>query len=215
MRIPSSPPRPAATAARPSPRRRGLLALALSPLLAATLAACKKAPVAYKGMDITGAEYARGFTLRDAQGQVRTLADFRGKAVMLFFGFTQCPDVCPTALTRATEIRQLLGADGQRLQVLFITIDPERDTPAVLASYTQAFDTSFIGLHGDAAQTEATAKEFKVYYKKVPTGASYTMDHSAFSYVFDPEGKPRLVLRHEQSAKDCADDLRQLLQQSA
>ncbi|MES2609664.1 MAG: SCO family protein [Pseudomonadota bacterium] len=195
--------------------RRRLLALALAPLLASAVAGCKKAPVAYKGMDITGAEYARDFRLKDAQGQVRTLADFRGKAVMLFFGFTQCPDVCPTALTRAAEIRRLLGQDGQRLQVVFITIDPERDNPTVLSAYTQVFDPGFIGLYGDLEQTAATAREFKVFYKKVPTGSSYTMDHSAFSYVFDPLGKPRLVLRHEQSAKDCADDLRQLLQQSA
>lgn len=216
MNAPSTPPRrAAATASGPSHHRRGLLALALAPLLAATLAGCKKAPVAYKGMDITGAEYARDFQLKDAQGQVRTLADYRGKAVMLFFGFTQCPDVCPTALTRAAEIRRLLGDDGQRLQVVFITIDPERDNPTVLGAYTQVFDPSFVGLYGDLEQTAAAAREFKVYYKKVPTGTSYTMDHSAFSYVFDPQGKPRLVLRHEQSAKDCADDLRQLLQQSA
>nr|WP_311224284.1 MULTISPECIES: SCO family protein [unclassified Acidovorax] len=183
----------------------------MTPVLAAALAGCKKAPVAYKGTDITGAQYARGFQLKDAEGRVRTLADFQGKAVMLFFGFTQCPDVCPTALTRAVEIRQLLGKEGQRLQVLFITIDPERDNPAVLGAYTQVFDPSFIGLYGDLEQTAAAASEFKVYYKKVPTGASYTMDHSALSYVFDPEGKPRLVLRHEQSAKECAEDLRQLL----
>jgi protein SCO1/2 len=195
----------------PSPRRRTVLALALAPLLAAAVAGCQKAPVAYTGMDITGAEYARDFALKDPEGRVRTLADFRGQAVVLFFGFTQCPDVCPTALARAAEIRRLLGEDGQRLQVLFVTIDPERDTPTVLGAYTQVFDPGFIGLYGDLEQTAAVAREFKVYYKKVPTGASYTMDHSSFSYVFDPLGKPRLVLRHEQSAQECADDLRQLL----
>lgn len=191
-------------------KRRAMLALVLSPLIA-TLAGCKKAPAFYQGMDITGAQYARGFQLKDPTGKERTLADFKGKAVMLFFGFTQCPDVCPTALTRAVEIRELLGKDAQRLQVIFITIDPERDNPTVLSAYTSTFDAGFIGLYGDLEQTAATAKEFKVYYKKVPTGASYTMDHSALSYVFDPEGKPRLVLPHAQSAKACAEDIRQLL----
>lgn len=142
---------------------------------------------------------------------MRTLADFKGQAVMVFFGFTQCPVVCPTALARATEIRSLLGADGPRLQVVFVTIDPERDAPPVLKAYTQAFDPSFLGLYGDVQHTAEVAKEFKVYYQKVPTGASYTMDHSAFSYVFDPLGKVRVVLRHEQSAQDCADDIRQVL----
>ncbi|RYH70138.1 MAG: SCO family protein [Alcaligenaceae bacterium] len=202
---------PTTTAGGPLKQRRKMLTLALVPLLAAALPGCNKAPIAYKGMDITGAQYARGFQLKDAQDKVRTLADFQGKAVMLFFGFTQCPDVCPTALIRAAEIRQLLGEDGPRLQVVFITIDPERDNPTVLDAYTRVFDPSFIGLYGDLEQTASVASEFKVYYKKVPTGASYTMDHSALSYVFDPEGKPRLVLRHEQSARECAEDLRQLL----
>ena len=141
-----------------------------------------------------------------------TLADFKGQALMVFFGFTQCPDVCPTALTRALEIRQLLGPDGQRLAVAFITIDPERDTPEVLKAYVGAFDPGFVALRGDEAQTAEVAREFKVFYKKVPTGASYTMDHSAITYVFDPEGRLRVAFRHEQDAQDCAADLRQILQ---
>jgi protein SCO1/2 len=130
---------------------------------------------------------------------------------MVFFGFTQCPDVCPTALTRAVQIRKLLGADAERLQVIFITVDPERDTPKVLEAYTRAFDPSFLGLYGDAERTAQTAKAFRVVYARVPTGRSYTIDHSALSYVFDATGAIRLALRHEQSAQDCVHDLRQIL----
>lgn len=166
---------------------------------------------AYHGIDITGAEYARDFSLTDPDGRTRTLADFKGQAVLVFFGFTQCPDVCPTALVRAAEIRNLLGADGARLQVLFVTIDPERDTPVVLKAYTEAFDPSFLGLYGNAEQTVAVAREFKVTYKKVPTGSSYTMDHSTLSYLFDPAGKLRLALRHASSAQECAQDIRRIL----
>lgn len=191
--------------------RRTLL-LAAGAGAALTLAGCDRIlPASFNGVDITGASYAQDFRLTDAEGRERTLADFKGKAVMMFFGFTQCPDVCPTALVRAAEIKQLLGTDGERLQVIFVTVDPERDLPAVLKAYTQAFDPSFIGLYGDLQRTAETAKAFKVFYKKVPTGSSYTMDHSAFSYVFDPKGKIRLVLRHEQSAQECAQDLRQIL----
>ncbi|MGJ7570632.1 SCO family protein [Variovorax sp. RB2P76] len=195
--------------------RRSLL-LAGGGLAALALAACDKVlPASYNGVDITGASYAQDFRLSDPDGRERTLADFKGKAVMMFFGFTQCPDVCPTALVRAAEIKRLLGADGDRLQVIFVTVDPERDLPVVLKAYTQAFDASFIGLYGDLQRTAETAKAFKVFYKKVPTGSSYTMDHSAFSYVFDPKGKIRLVLRHEQSAEECAQDLRQILAATA
>lgn len=182
----------------------GLAALAL-------LAGCKPATVPFKGIDLTGAQYGRDFRLRDADGRERTLADFKGQALMVFFGFTQCPDVCPTALTRALEIRELLGADGARLAVAFITIDPERDTAQVLKAYVGAFDPGFVALRGDEAQTAEVAREFKVFYKKVPTGASYTMDHSAITYVFDPEGRLRVAFRHEQEAQDCAADLRQIL----
>ncbi|MGJ7500454.1 SCO family protein [Variovorax sp. ZT5P49] len=197
----------------PHPTRRFLLLSAGSLATLTTLAGCDKVlPASFNGIDITGAQYAQDFRLTDADGHERTLADYKGKAVMMFFGFTQCPDVCPTALVRAAEIKRLLGADGERLQVIFVTVDPERDSPVVLKAYTQAFDPSFIGLYGDMQRTSETAKDFKVFYKKVPTGSSYTMDHSAFSYVFDPKGKIRLVLRHEQSAEECAQDLRQILQ---
>lgn len=167
----------------------------------------------FHGLDLTGASYGRDFRLLDAQGRERSLADFRGKVVLLYFGFTQCPDVCPTALSRAAEVKKLLGAEGERLQVIFVTIDPERDTPQVIQPYVAAFDPSFLGLYGDAQRTRETAAEFKVFYQKVPTGGSYTMDHSTLSYVFDPQGRLRLALRHEQNAQDYAHDLRLLLQE--
>lgn len=166
----------------------------------------------FHGLDLTGASYGRDFRLLDAQGREHSLADFRGKVVLLYFGFTQCPDVCPTALSRAAEVKTLLGAEGERLQVIFVTIDPERDTPQVIQPYVTAFDPSFLGLYGDAQRTRETAAEFKVFYKKVPTGGSYTMDHSTLSYAFDPQGRLRLALRHEQNAQDYAQDLQRLLQ---
>jgi protein SCO1/2 len=179
------------------------------------LSGCNRADVTaspqFKGLDITGANYGHDLRLTAFDGRERTLADFKGKAVMLYFGFVQCPDVCPTALARAVETRRLLGAAGERLQVIFVTVDPERDTPAVLKSYMAAFDPSFLALYGDAQRTRETANDFKVYYKKVPTGSSYTMDHSAVSYVFDPAGKLRVVLRHEQTAQDYAHDIALLL----
>ncbi len=182
-----------------------LLALAL-------LAGCDRPrPQTFNGTDITGADQGKDFRLKDPDGRERTLADFRGKAVMIFFGFTQCPDVCPTALIRAAEVKRMLGADGERLQVLFVTVDPERDTPAVLKAYTAAFDPSFVGLYGTLQQTAATAADFKIFYQKVPTGESYTMDHSAVSYVYDPAGKLRLLMRHDQSPQQYADDLRKIL----
>lgn len=190
--------------------RRALLAA--TALAAIALTACdRKTSVNYHGIDLTGANYATDIRLTDPDGKERTLADFRGKAILIFFGFTQCPDVCPTALARASEVKRLLGPDGERFQTLFITVDPERDSPEVLKAYTAAFDPSFIGLYGDLERTAQTAKDFKVYYKKVPTGASYTMDHTSLSYVYDPQGKLRLALRHEQPAQDYADDIRKLL----
>ncbi|MBN9368680.1 MAG: SCO family protein [Comamonadaceae bacterium] len=191
-------------------RRRILLVVAA--LGAIALAACeRKSSAAYHGIDLTGATYATDFRLTDPDGKERTLAGFRGKAILIFFGFTQCPDVCPTALARAAEVKRLLGPDGERFQTLFVTVDPERDTPEVLKAYTAAFDPCFIGLYGDLERTAQIAKDFKVYYKKVPTGASYTMDHTSLSYVYDPQGKLRLALRHEQPAQDYADDIRRLL----
>ena len=154
---------------------------------------------------------ARGFTLTDFHGQARSLADFRGKVVMLYFGFVQCPDVCPTALTRAAAVMQQLGPLATDVQVIFITVDPERDTPDLLREYLASFHPSFLALTGSADQIKAAADEFRVYFKKVPTGSSYTMDHTALSYLFDRQGRIRVVLRHEQTADDYAADIRQLL----
>lgn len=199
-------------------RRRLFLTRALVPLFmppaALALSACgSDAPAGFRGIDLTGAPYGQSLRLQDPAGQTRTLQDFRGKVVLLFFGFTQCPDVCPTALARAVEVRRLLGADGARLQVLFVSVDPERDTPALLRDYTAAFDPGFVGLRGDATQTTEAAREFRVVYNKVPTGSSYTIDHSALSYLIDTQGRLRVALRHEQSAADYAADVQQLLRQ--
>jgi len=191
--------------------RRAWLWLTASAALVALSACQQRSDEAFKGIDITGADYARTFSLPDASGATRTLADFKGKIVMVFFGFTQCPDVCPTALGRAVEVRKLLGPDADKLQVVLVTVDPERDTPELLRSYVTAFDPSFVALRGDATSTAATAKEFKVFFQKVPTSSSYTMDHTAVTYVFDPQGRLRLALRHEQSAPDVAADLKTLL----
>jgi protein SCO1/2 len=176
---------------------------------AAAITACQPAP--FRGIDITGAPFGRDFRLPDADGAMRSLGEFKGKVVLVFFGFAQCPDVCPTTLGRAIEVRKLLGADGDRVQVVFITVDPERDTPQVLREYMKAYDPSFIALRGDAEQLAAVAKEFKVYYQKVPTTGSYTMDHTAVTYAFDPNGRLRLAIKHEQSAQEIASDLRNLL----
>jgi protein SCO1/2 len=184
-------------------------------LLGGLLGGCSRgddgtAPV-FKGMDITGASYGRDFSLTDFDGRERTLADFKGQVVLLYFGFVQCPDVCPTALARAVEVKQLLGAQGERLQVIFVTVDPERDSPAMLKDYMAAFDPTFLALQGGAQRTREMADHFKVYYKKIPTGSSYTVDHSAMSYLFDPQGHLRLVMRHEQTAQDYAHDIALLL----
>jgi protein SCO1/2 len=183
--------------------------------LAMALAACGGDAPMFRGMDLTGADWGRDFALQDPDGRTRTLADFRGKFVLLFFGFVQCPDVCPTALTRAKEVRRLLGADGERLQVIFVTVDPERDSAALLREYTAAFDPSFLGLRADAEGTKRAAAEFKVFYEKVPTGSSYTVNHTAMTYVFDAQGRLRLGLRHEQGADEVAADLRTLMKQAS
>nr|HET7860445.1 SCO family protein [Caldimonas sp.] len=163
--------------------------------------------------DITGAEFARKLELPDADGKPRSLADWRGKVVVVFFGYTQCPDVCPTTMAELAQIRTQLGADGDRLQTVFVTIDPERDTPEILKAYLANFGPNVVGLRGDAEQTKAAAKEFKVFYAKVPgkTPGSYTMDHSAASFVFDPAGRVRLFVPYGADTKLLAGDLKQLL----
>lgn len=168
---------------------------------------------AFKNTDVTGLDYARDFALPDQNGKMRSLADFKGKAVVVFFGYTQCPDVCPTTMAEMATVMQQLGPLADKVQVLFITLDPERDTPELLAKYVPAFDPRFLGLVGDKAATEKVAKEFKVYYQKVPgkEPGSYTLDHTAGSYVFDPQGRLRLFVRHGQGAEPIAHDLKLLL----
>jgi len=194
---------------RPVVALRHLAAVAL----AASLLACTAGGPQFKASDITGSSFGRDFELRDPQGNTRRLADFRGKAVVVFFGYTQCPDVCPTTLASLAEAMKELGPDADRVQVLFITVDPERDTPALLAQYVPAFDPRFLGLYGDAEATARTAKEFKIIYQKVPgsSAGTYTMDHSAGTYVFDPQGRLRLYVANGQGADVFAHDLRELL----
>jgi protein SCO1/2 len=189
---------------------RFLIALAL----AATLSGCERsAAPSFKAIDITGAEYAQGFDLPDASGQRRTLADFKGNVTLVFFGFTQCPDVCPTTLLEIAEVQKALGADGGRIQGIFVTIDPERDTPEVLKAYVDNFGAGFVALRGTMEETAAVAKAFKVYYAKVPgqTAGSYTMDHTAGAYVFDANGKVRLFTRYGSGAEALKHDLQILL----
>ncbi|MES2742079.1 MAG: SCO family protein [Pseudomonadota bacterium] len=165
----------------------------------------------FHAIDITGSAIGPDFQLSRSDGRPASMADFKGQYVMLFFGFTQCPDVCPTALSRAVDIRKLLGKDGARVQVLFITVDPERDSAALLTEYMRAFDPSFLGLRGSAAQTAKAAADFKIFYRKVASGSSYTMDHTAITYVADAQGKIRLAMKHDQTAQQCAADLRTLM----
>jgi protein SCO1/2 len=182
-------------------------------MAAAGLAACSPDKPAFKGVDITGAEYAKDFALIDQHGQVRSLKDFAGKAVVVFFGYTQCPDVCPTTLQELQQVKRLLGADGDRLQAVFVTVDPERDTTELLKAYMESFDPSFVALRPGPEQLQALLKDFKIYAKKVDgkTATSYTMDHSAQSYIYDPQGRLRLYSRYGSGPQAMADDLRLLL----
>lgn len=174
------------------------------------VAACGAEP-RFRSTDITGVEYGSRLELTDHTGRRRTLEDFRGKAVVLFFGFAQCPDVCPTTLAQISGALKELGTDADRVQVLFVTVDPERDSPQVLADYVAAFDPRILALRGDAEATQRAAKEFKIYYEKRKQGDGYTVDHSAQTYVIDPQGRLRLLVRHERLAQDLAPDLKALL----
>ncbi len=205
-------------------RRSWLLrAAALTTALLTGVAGCDgRAPGAaarpsFKGVDITGAEYARTLALTDPEGQVRTLTDYKGKVVVVFFGYTQCPDVCPTTMAELAEIKRQLGADGARVQGIFVTVDPERDTAALLKAYVANFGPDIVGLRGTPDEIKAAAKEFKVFYSKVPgkTDTSYTVDHTAGSYVFDAQGKVRLFTRYGSGTQALIDDLKILLAESA
>jgi protein SCO1/2 len=178
------------------------------------LAACSPKPE-FKNIDITGSTaFGKDFSLVDPDGKVRTLADFKGKVVVMFFGYTQCPDICPTTLTEMQQVMTLLGPKSDKVQVVFVTVDPERDTAAILKQYVPSFDSRFLGLRpADEAPLEKVTKDFKIYYKKVPgtSPGSYTMDHSAGSYAFDPEGRLRLYIKHAQGPETLAHDLKELL----
>ncbi len=194
-------------------RRRTLLKSVTAVLAAAALSACGPDKQQFKSIDITGADYAKGFSLTDHNGVPRSLPDFKGKVVVVFFGFTQCPDVCPTALAEMAEVKRKLGSQGDRLQGIFITVDPERDSEEVLKAYMANFDPSFIALRPTMAQLPEVAKAFKIYYKKSEgqTATSYTMDHSAGSYVFDPAGSVRLYARSGSGSEALASDVALLL----
>lgn len=198
------------------PSRRLALQTISTGLLAMTaglLTACAPDKPQFKSIDLTGADYAQGFALADHNGQVRTLKDFAGKVVVVFFGYTQCPDVCPTSMAELAQVKQLLGPEGDKLQAIFITMDPERDTPELLKAYMANFDPTFLALRPTMAQLPEVARDFKVYYKKVDgkTPGSYTLDHSAGSYVFDGKGRIRLYNRYGGGVEALASDIRLLL----
>lgn len=182
----------------------------------AIFTACSKAAPEFRGVDVTGAEYARDFALPDADGQMRSMKDFAGKVVVVFFGYTQCPDVCPTSMSELAEVKRALGADGDKLQGIFVTVDPERDTPEMLKAYMASFDPGFLALRGTPEQLAAVAKDFKIYYKRVDgqTPTSYTMDHSAGSYVYDTAGRLRVYHRYGSGAQSLAADVRALLDEA-
>ncbi|MEK6209962.1 MAG: SCO family protein [Pseudomonadota bacterium] len=191
------------------------LHLCLLALLLA-LGACQQGKPGFRATDITGAEFGRDFALADHTGKPRALADFRGRVVVMFFGFTHCPDVCPTTLAELAAAVKKLGTEGDKVQVLLVTVDPERDTPQVLSQYVTAFNPRFLALRGTAEETARVAKEFKIIYQKV-AGArpdSYTMDHSAGTYIFDTQGRLRLYVSYGQGPEVFAHDIALLLKQS-
>ena len=187
--------------------------LLLSSIAALALTACSPDKPKFNGIDVTGADYAKGFTLTDHNGQSRSLSDFKGKVVVLFFGYTQCPDVCPTSMNELAEVKRLLGADAEKLQGVFVTVDPARDTTELLKAYMANFDPTFLAFVPTADELPVVAKQFKIYYKKVDgqTPTSYTMDHSAGSYVYDTQGNLRLYSRYGSGAKVLAQDIQTLL----
>jgi len=177
------------------------------------LSACSESKPKFSSVDVTGASYAKDFEMTDHNGKVRRLADFKGKVVVMFFGYTQCPDVCPTSMAELAEVKKALGADGEKLQGIFVTVDPARDTPEVLKGYMENFDPTFLALYTTPEKLETLAKDFKVYYKRVngQTPTSYTMDHSAGSYIYDTQGSLRLFTRYGSGAQVLAADIKQLL----
>lgn len=201
-------------------KRNALKTIATCAILAGAgvfLTACSKGKPEFRGVDISEVEYARDIPLPDHNGQQRSLKDFRGKVVVVFFGYTQCPDVCPTTMQEMAEVKKMLGPDGDRLQSIFVTVDPERDTPDMLKAYMGNFDPSFLALRGTPEQTAAVAKDFKIYFKKVDgkTPTSYTMDHSAGSYIYDTQGRLRVYYRYGSGVEALAADVRTLLKEAS
>jgi protein SCO1 len=190
--------------------RRSVLALSTA---AVWLPGCTPAKPAFQGTDITGADFARDFSLSDHNGVLRSLKDFSGQVVLMFFGYTQCPDVCPTSLAELADVKKRLGADGSRLQGIFVTVDPERDTPELLKAYMANFDPGFLALRPSPDALVLLAKEFKLYYKRVDgkTPTSYTMDHTANSMAYDPKGRLRLYLKYGMGAEGITHDVKLLL----
>jgi len=188
-------------------------------MLASTVlfTACSEQKPAFAAIDVTGADYAKDFSLTDHNGQARSIKDFQGKVVVMFFGYTQCPDVCPTSMAEIAEVRKQLGKDGEKVQALFVTVDPERDTPEVLKGYMGNFDPTFLALYATPDKLAATAKDFKVYYKKVEgkTPTSYTMDHSAGSYIYDTKGALRLYTRYGTGVQPLVSDIKLLLKEAS
>ena len=185
-------------------------------VLALCLCACgadNKPKATLVGTDITGADFGKDFNLLDHHGEKRQLKDYLGKTVVLFFGYTHCPDVCPTTMADMANAMKLLGEEANKVQVIFITLDPERDTQEVLAKYVPSFDKRFVGLYGNAAQIAETAKTYKVFSEKqVEAGKSgYTIDHSAGSFVYDKEGKIRIYFKYGQKPNEIASDLKQIM----
>lgn len=192
--------------------RRALLRGAALLLAVGALVGCSEPEPKFQGSDITGTKLGRAMALTDHNGEKRTLESLAGKAVVVFFGFTQCPDVCPTALAELSQVMEKLGPDADRVQVLMVTVDPERDTPEILKQYVTAFDPRFLALTGTPAEIRAAAASFKAYYAKIPTeGDNYTMDHTAAFYLFDPKGDSRVLISGNQGADAMAHDIRMLL----
>jgi len=187
----------------------------LSLFLMAVLTACSpNKPLALVGTDVTGADFANAFSLTDHTGQPRQLSDYKGKILAVFFGYTHCPDVCPTTMADLAKAMKMLGKDSEQVQVLFITLDPERDTQEVLAQFVPSFDSSFIGLYGNAEQTEAVTKNYKIFAsKQTEAGKSgYVLDHSAGVYLYDKEAKVRVYVRYGQTPSEIANDIKHVLQ---
>ncbi|WP_199171528.1 MULTISPECIES: SCO family protein [Luteimonas] len=185
-------------------------------VLSLLLAACgARDDGPFHGVDLSDASYGRSLVLTDTDGAPRTLADFSGRYVLLSFGYTHCPEVCPTSLLKAAQVRRALGDDGDRLQVVFVTVDPERDTADILRDYVGAFDPGFVALRGDDAATRRAANSFRVTYRKVPTASSYAMDHTMVNYLVGPDGRLRLAFQYDQPREEMIEDIRLVMQRDA